>query len=64
MSKYVVTLHRSYVIEAKDEESAVDNAFDELRKDVLHLSINCGEFAYDCEEEGFHTQEWREGDWE
>lgn len=50
MSEYVITLHRTYFITAKDDEEAVDKAFDEFRSDIPHLIVNCNEFAYDCAE--------------
>lgn len=47
---YRITISKDYLLDAKDDEEAVDKAFDNFREDLKTLHINCHEFEYVCTE--------------
>ena len=48
MSRYVVYIGTSYIVEAEDEDDAVDIAIDEVQKDLKSVDFN-DIFACDAE---------------
>ena len=49
MSKYMVNIVTTYVVEAEDEDDAVDIAIDEVQRDLKSVDFN-DIFACDAEE--------------
>ena len=47
---YRITISRDYLLDAKDDEEAVDKAFDNFREDLKTMHVNCNEFEYVCTE--------------